>query len=97
MDLSKTSRCLKKGKEDKFLGVAFVDMVNIQQAKKAISELNGATHFGRTLKVQLADRQNFKPEKKAKPEKEKKVKEKPAKRKKSPRGLDLLFSNLKKL
>ena len=40
-------------------GVAFVDMVNINEAKKAIEKLNGTKFSGRTIKVSMANTQNF--------------------------------------
>ncbi len=56
----KNIKLLKEGKENKSKGIAFVDMVNMKDATNAIKMLNGTEHMGRTLKVNMANTQNFK-------------------------------------
>lgn len=56
----KNIKILREGKENKSKGIAFIDMVNLDEAKKAIDEVNGKEFFGRTLKASLANTQNFK-------------------------------------
>jgi RNA recognition motif-containing protein len=56
----KNIKIMREGKLNKSKGFAFVDMVNLQEAKKAIEALDGKEHGGRTLKVSLAQTQNFK-------------------------------------
>ena len=56
----KNVKILKEGKLNKSKGVAFVDMVALEDAQKAITELNGSLYKGRTLKVSLAKTQDFK-------------------------------------
>ena len=55
----KNIKIMREGKEDKSKGVAFVDMVNMRDAKKAIKSLNGSIVDGRTLKVSMATTQGF--------------------------------------
>ena len=56
----KNIKLLKEGKENKSKGIAFVHMVNSKDATNAIKMLNGTEHMGRTLKVNMANTQNFK-------------------------------------
>ena len=56
----KNIKVMREGKLNKSKGFAFVDMVNLQEAKKAIEALDGKECGGRTLKVSLAQTQNFK-------------------------------------
>lgn len=56
----KNIKIMREGKENKSKGFAFVDMVNIQEANKAVEALNGSSYQGRTLKVSIAKTQNFK-------------------------------------
>jgi len=60
----KNIKVMREGKEDKSKGVAFVDMVNKEDALKAIHALNGSLVDGRTLKVSLAKTQGFVPKEK---------------------------------
>lgn len=53
-------KIMREGKENKSKGFAFVDMTNLDEAKKAVEALNGKVHGGRTLKVSLAKTQDFK-------------------------------------
>ncbi len=57
----KEIKLMREGKEDKSKGVAFVDMVNIRDAQRAIDALNGTQVDGRTLKVSMASTQGFVP------------------------------------
>lgn len=57
----KNIKVMREGKEDKSKGVAFVDMVNMQDAMKAINALDGAQVDGRTLKVSMANTQDYVP------------------------------------
>lgn len=57
----KEIKLMREGKEDKSKGVAFVDMVNIKDAQRAIDALNGTQVDGRTLKVSMAATQGFVP------------------------------------
>ncbi|MBK25694.1 MAG: hypothetical protein CME70_16975 [Halobacteriovorax sp.] len=57
----KNIKVMREGKEDKSKGVAFVDMVNKEDALKAIHALDGSLVDGRTLKVSLAKTQGFVP------------------------------------
>ena len=56
----KNIKIMREGKENKSKGFAFVDMVNITEAQKAVEALNGTSYHGRTLKVSIAKTQNFK-------------------------------------
>jgi RNA recognition motif-containing protein len=57
-------KLMREGKEDKSKGVAFVDMVNMNDALRAITALDGTLVDGRTLKVSLAATQGFVPKEK---------------------------------
>ena len=52
-------KILREGKESRSRGVAFVELNSLDAANKAIANVNGLAHQGRTLKVVLADNQNF--------------------------------------
>ncbi len=56
----KNIKIMREGKLNKSKGFAFVDMVNLEEAKKAIEALDGKQHGGRTLKASLAKTQDFK-------------------------------------
>ncbi|MBT3584738.1 MAG: RNA-binding protein, partial [Halobacteriovoraceae bacterium] len=58
----KNIKIMREGKANKHKGIAFVDMVNLADAEKAIKAIDGKLNYGRTLKVSLATTQNFKPE-----------------------------------
>lgn len=68
----KNIKIMREGKEDKSKGVAFVDMVNMNDALKAIKSLNGTLVDGRTIKCSMATTQGF-----VAPEKRDDDKEKP--------------------
>jgi RNA recognition motif-containing protein len=55
----KNIKLMREGKEDKSKGVAFVDMVNMKDALRAIEALNGTLVDGRTVKVSMASTQGF--------------------------------------
>lgn len=57
----KSIKLMREGKEDKSKGVAFVDMVNMNDALRAIKGLDGTQIDGRTLKVSLANTQDYVP------------------------------------
>lgn len=57
----KNIKIMREGKEDKSKGVAFVDMVNMNDALKAIKSLNGSLIDGRTVKCSMASTQGFVP------------------------------------
>lgn len=88
-------------KTGKSKGIAFVQMTDKKEALKAIEVLNGKEYDGRTLKVSIAnERENVQkpiPKKKESSKKEAlpafKAKTKKVKR---PKGLEVLFKNLKK-
>lgn len=67
-------KILQKGKNNINSGVAFVNMVNLQDAQKAVKALDQTFHRGRTLKVSLSKspsttiRSNSKPEAITKPQ-----------------------------
>ncbi len=100
----KNIKVMREGKEDKSKGVAFVDMVNKEDALKAIHALDGSLVDGRTLKVSLAKTQGF-----VEKEKEDLPKEKPfqlsrkeeigmmkkERRTNKKQGLQALFNNQK--
>lgn len=52
-------KILREGKENTSKGVAFVNMVDLKAAEAAVKALNELPHCGRTLKVRLANTQNF--------------------------------------
>ncbi|MGB0453423.1 MAG: RNA recognition motif domain-containing protein [Bacteriovoracaceae bacterium] len=60
----KNIKIMREGKENKSKGVAFVEMTSLEDANKAIANVNGLLHNGRTLKVSIAKTQNFKVQKK---------------------------------
>ena len=55
----KNIKIMREGKEDKSKGVAFVDMVNMNDALKAIKCLDGSLIDGRTVKCSMASTQGF--------------------------------------
>jgi len=57
-------KIMREGKLNKSKGFAFVDMVVLQDAQKAIESLDGSLFCGRTLKVKMANTQNYKAPKK---------------------------------
>lgn len=87
-------------KTGKSKGIAFVQMTDKKAALKAIQTLDGKEYDGRTLKVSIAnERENIQkviPKKTStKKETESSFKTK-AKKVKKPKGLEVLFKNLKK-
>lgn len=100
----KSIKLMREGKEDKSKGVAFVDMVNIKDAQKAIAALDGSLVDGRTLKVSMASTQGFVPkdkdEEKEKPFQLSRKKEiglmKKERRNSKEKGLQALFNSKKK-
>jgi cold-inducible RNA-binding protein len=95
---------VKDSQTNKNTGIAFVEMLNEDDAKKAISKLNGKQVDGRTLKVSIAnEREEFKGKKKFFTKDDSKTSTKKSKNpisnprsKKNERGLDALFRNTKK-
>lgn len=91
-------------KTGKSKGIAFIQMPNKLEAKKAIKELNGKVIDGRTVKVSVAvERESDKRIQKQKITKlseplqsESEDSIKPKKKKKRVKGLALLFQNTKK-
>lgn len=89
-------------KTGKSKGIAFVQMANKKDALVAIEKLNGKEYDGRTLKVSIAnERENIerpKPRKKAEASSDalKDMKTRGGKKPRRPKGLDVLFKNLKK-
>lgn len=101
----KNIKLMREGKEDKSKGVAFVDMVNMNDALRAITALDGTQVDGRTLKVSLAATQDFVPKEDSDEEKEKpfqlsRKKElglmKKERRVSKTKGLQVLFDSKKK-
>ena len=97
-------KLMREGKEDKSKGVAFVDMVNMNDALRAITALDGTLVDGRTLKVSLAATQGFVPKEKdeedEKPFQLSRKKElglmKKERRVSKEKGLQVLFNSQKK-
>lgn len=89
-------------KTNKSKGIAFVQMPDKKEALIAIEKLNGKELDGRTLKVSIANERetdlNPRPSRKQKlAAKEQGVKSAPKqKAKRRPKGLEVLFKNLKK-